>query len=226
VLYFGRIVHHDRISSREAMTMKMRKCWCARCGQTLTVASDLVETRIKCEACHYIQPIPESDDYSLDGQPVESESSTYALGRVSDQASSPAVRPLPDAALPEVEKARRLRWHGDFHDGASHVQGLSVGLLLISAADLLMTFTLLQKSPAFYESNPIAQWVFVRWNMAGMVMFKFSLIAFVIVLGEIIERRRPRLGKAVLLLGCLATAYAFVHGFRLYMGHTEAPPGD
>jgi Domain of unknown function (DUF5658) len=199
--------------------MTTRKCWCARCGQTITVASDLVETRIKCEACQYIQPIPEMGDYPLEVSPVESESSANLLGGVPDQTSRNTV-------LPEVEKAHRSRWLEEFRDRESHVQGLSVGLIVISAADLLMTYTLLRTSPNFYESNPIAQWVFARWNMTGMVMFKFSLIAFVIVLGEIIERKRPRLGKLVLLLGCLATAYAFVHGFRLYMGHTEAQPGD
>jgi hypothetical protein len=93
----------------------------------------------------------------------------------------------------------------------------------LSAADLFMTFLLLRTSPTFYESNPVAQWVFQRWNIAGMVLFKFSVIGFVIVLGELIERRRPRWGKAVLLVGCVATAYAFAHGLRLYLGFGGGP---
>ena len=44
---------------------------------------------------------------------------------------------------------------------SSHVQGIGTWLVILSAADLLMTFTLLRRSAAFFESNPIAQWFFV-----------------------------------------------------------------
>jgi hypothetical protein len=40
------------------------------------------------------------------------------------------------------------------------LQGLACGLLALSAADLFMTFALLRTSPAFFESNPVAQWFF------------------------------------------------------------------
>jgi len=98
-----------------------------------------------------------------------------------------------------------------------------MALLLVSTVDLLMTYVLLRTSHRFYESNPIAQWVFARWNMAGMVVYKFALVAFIISLGEIIERHRPRWGKGILLLGCLVTAYACSHGLRLYLAHLADP---
>ncbi len=94
---------------------------------------------------------------------------------------------------------------------------MSVCLLALSAADLFMTHSLLRRGPAFFESNPVAQWFYARWNMAGMVGFKFSVIAFVIVLAEIIERRRPGMGNVVLAVGCLGAIYAFVVGLRIYL---------
>lgn len=99
------------------------------------------------------------------------------------------------------------------------MQGIACGLLALSAADLFMTFTLLRTSPAFFESNPVAQWFFARWNIAGMVLFKFSIIAAVIVVSEFIERHRRGYGRFVLLIGCLGAAYAVYTGFNLYMGH-------
>jgi hypothetical protein len=103
------------------------------------------------------------------------------------------------------------------------VQGLGTSLIVLSAADLLMTFTLLRKSPLFFESNPFAQWFFVRWNMAGMVFFKFSIIGGVILASEIIERQRPGWGRFVLFIGCVGAAYAIFQGVRLHMGHGMVP---
>jgi hypothetical protein len=96
-------------------------------------------------------------------------------------------------------------------------------LIALSAADVFMTFYLLRTSPRFYESNPVAQWVFQRWNIAGMVIFKFAAIGIAIVLGEYIERRRPGWGKFVLLVGCAAAAVVFWHGLKLYLGFDAMP---
>jgi hypothetical protein len=104
------------------------------------------------------------------------------------------------------------------------VQGVACGLLALSAADLFMTFTLLRKSPAFFESNPVAQWFFARWNIAGIVAFKFSLIAAAIAVSEFIERRRPGWGRFVLLVGCVGAAYALYKGVSLFMGLEGQPP--
>jgi len=99
------------------------------------------------------------------------------------------------------------------------VSGIGGCLVALSAADLFMTFTLLRTSTRFIEANPIAMWFFSRWDMMGMVFFKFSIIAGVIVAGEIIERHRPGWGRFVLFVGCVGAAYAFLHGLRLYMAH-------
>jgi hypothetical protein len=103
------------------------------------------------------------------------------------------------------------------------LQGLSLVLLTLSITDLFVTFYLLRTSPRFYESNPVAMWIFRRWNVAGMTIFKFAAISTTIALGELIERRRPGWGKAVLLLGCAATAAVVWHGLRLYLGLEPMP---
>lgn len=103
----------------------------------------------------------------------------------------------------------------------SRLERESAWLVAISAADLFVTYRLLWQGVRFYESNPVARWVFVRWNIAGLTLFKFGVIAVVIVLGEVIERHRPGWGRAVLLLGCLAAGAVVVHGLRLWFLHGE-----
>jgi hypothetical protein len=141
------------------------------------------------------------------------------------------VPPLPTPP-PQLEPARARKtltfgWaarHRFSIFEESRVQGIACGLLALSAADLFMTCTLLRTSPAFFESNPVAHWFFARWNVTGMVLFKFSIIGVVIVISEFIERRRPGWGRFVLLIGCLGAAYAVYKGFDLYVGHQVPGP--
>ena len=88
-------------------------------------------------------------------------------------------------------------------------------LIILSAIDLLVTHRLLRQNSLAYESNPIAQWFFARWNIIGMIAFKFSLIAFVFIVGEVIERHRPGVGRAIVLLGCAGAVYAISQGLRI-----------
>jgi hypothetical protein len=101
----------------------------------------------------------------------------------------------------------------------SQLQAESMLLVLLSAGDLLMTYTLLWRGSHFYESNPVAQWFFHRWNITGMTGFKFATVGLIVVLSEVIERHRPGWGRAILLLGSLGALVAIVHGLRLLLQH-------
>lgn len=197
--------------------------WCARCGRSYEVAPAMAGRRVRCRACGHVQPIPE---------PAESpapapEPSTYALSPSPMPAPTPALPPPPapvDSRRPRRDPSPTWREHlGDLTLEAGRLQGLSLVLLALSATDLFVTYLLLRTSPHFYESNPVALWVFRRWNIAGMTFFKFGAIATAIAIGEVVERRRPGWGKAVLLIGCAATAAVVWHGLRLYLGFEPAP---
>ncbi len=91
--------------------------------------------------------------------------------------------------------------------------------LAVSVLDVLMTYVLLRQGFHFYESNPLARWFFVRWNMAGMVGFKFLLIALAIAVSEFVERRRPNLGRKVLGLGTVAATGVVAYSLFLLYRH-------
>jgi hypothetical protein len=190
---------------------------CSACFREYRAPRACIGKRARCRACGHVQRI-------VDPEVSPSEPSVYAL------AAEPVLPPSAPPSRSEPSrrsKTSTIDWPaiievGLFHD--SQVQGIACGLLALSAADLFMTFALLRTSPAFFESNPVAQWFFARWNMAGMVMFTFSVIAAVIAVSEFIERRRPGWGRFVLLIGCLGAAYAIYKGFNLYMGLGDQPP--
>jgi hypothetical protein len=204
--------------------------WCARCGRSYEVPRALAGRRVRCRACGHVQPIPEpARPANTTAAAPSADPSTYALASVSPPPppSSPAMTPPPPSAgshRPHRHRTDPWRRHlRDLASEAGHLQGLSLVLLSLSITDLFVTFTLLRTSPRFYESNPVAMWVFQRWNIAGMTIFKFGAIALAIALGELVERRRPGWGKFVLLVGCTATAAVIWHGLRLYLGFEPMP---
>src|SRR5262245_41615612 len=156
--------------------------WCARCGRTYEVPRALAGRRVRCRACGHVQPIPEP------AQPIDAPPAapgTYALASVPppQPASSPVMTPPPPSNGPRRDRSDPWRKHlRDLASEAGHLQGLSLVLLSLSIMDLFVTFALLRASPRFYESNPVALWVFRRWNIAGMTIFKFGAIALAIAL--------------------------------------------
>jgi len=205
------------------------KFWCARCGQPLFIAGDVPCKQARCPACGNVQQVPDASQ----SEPAEQAGQDAAVseGSVSALAAPPLDPPgtSPWKTTRVVSKAAGTdSFWGLIRDsalGTSQLQELSLCLIALSIADIVMTFTLLRTSRAYYESNPVAGWFFARWNMTGMVVFKFAAIAAAIALGEMIERRRPGLGKLVLLIGCAAAAAVVWHGLRLYMGLPGLPVG-
>jgi hypothetical protein len=64
--------------------------------------------------------------------------------------------------------------------------------VLVSTLDLMFTRVMLHFGGE--EMNVIANYVLGRWNIAGVVLFKFALVFTVICICEFVGRRRPRAG--------------------------------
>jgi Domain of unknown function (DUF5658) len=152
----------------------------------------------------------------------------YELAPISP--SEPRREPVSARRAPEAEaqpvrsRRRKASWRRLFHVfGAepSAIERESMALIVLSAADVLVTYSLLRRGSAFYESNPVAQWFFVRWNIAGMAFFKFGLMGLVIAIGEVVERRRTGWGRGLLLVSCLATLVVVAHGLRLLLAYAD-----
>ena len=169
---------------------------CPLCGKHYDLPEGLIGKKARCSACGQVNRIPAAvpiHELATDARPV----------------FSPAIGAEPKSRAPRAQSfLARLR-------EPSVIQGVSVCFVALSVADILITYALLRRGPSFYEANPVAQWFFQRWNIAGMAALKFSVIGAVIAMSEVIERKKPGWGRGVILLGCAASAAVVWHGARL-----------
>jgi hypothetical protein len=92
-----------------------------------------------------------------------------------------------------------------------------VWLIFVSVMDIAMTRVVFYFGG--HEANPIAEEVLIRYNMAGLVVFKFILVAFVIFVCEFIARRNFTVGRRLSRVGIAITALPMIWAFcLLYLG--------
>ena len=92
--------------------------------------------------------------------------------------------------------------------------------IFVSALDILFTWVILVRGGR--EVNWIAGKVIERFGRGGVVAFKFGIVVFVVIVCELVGRRRHDLGRrlatwAIILPGA-AVAMAF---FQLLLAHGE-----
>ena len=65
--------------------------------------------------------------------------------------------------------------------------------VLLASLDIMLTWVVLHFGGE--EINALASWILERWSLAGMVVFKFSIVFFVMGSCEIVGRRDPGTGR-------------------------------
>lgn len=72
--------------------------------------------------------------------------------------------------------------------------------VLVNLMDIVMTHTLLSTG-AFYESNPIAQWIINGWGTVGMTAFKLIVVAGVLLIANLVAISRVKTSRNLLNFG-------------------------
>jgi DNA-directed RNA polymerase subunit RPC12/RpoP len=196
---------------------------CARCGRIFEVSERFSGRKIRCQTCGKIQRVPRFPT-SKTGQQAAAYPLVPELPEIPRVAKPQTGNLARDPAFSRPGRYRNIPWRGLLRASAAEASVLELeilALIALSTADVLVTYILLRRGPAFYESNPVAHWFFLRWNIAGMAVFKFSAMGLVIVIGEIVERHRRGWGRALLAVSCLATAAVVWYGLRLVFGHAD-----
>lgn len=88
--------------------------------------------------------------------------------------------------------------------------------ILVNALDVFMTYLLLVTG-SFRESNQLANYFIAHWGIRGMVYFKFSLVAVVTVIAQIVARKKMETGRKLLNFGSLIVAGVVIYSFVLLM---------
>ena len=95
--------------------------------------------------------------------------------------------------------------------------------ILANALDVFMTYLALSYSAAgrtsrlIGEGNPIARWFINRWGPKGMVFLKFTVVAFVVVLAQIIAQRKMSSARRLLNFGTILVTCVVIYSFILLL---------
>jgi hypothetical protein len=106
--------------------------------------------------------------------------------RVKPKETPQAQRRESDARTNARPAKRRLTPMGDEYGG----------FLLLNIFDLFLTSYIFRHGGE--EVNPIGVHVMERYGMGGYALFKFGMVAFVIILAEIVYRLRPARARALM----------------------------
>lgn len=91
-----------------------------------------------------------------------------------------------------------------------------VWFIFVSSMDVMLTWMILLFGGS--EVNPIADYFIQRGQLVGMIVYKFSIMLFVIMVCEIIGRlRSERGGRWLIRLGILISAVPIVWSFALLL---------
>tara|TARA_B100000029_G_scaffold43178_1_gene40011 strand:+ start:2119 stop:2457 length:339 start_codon:yes stop_codon:yes gene_type:complete len=88
--------------------------------------------------------------------------------------------------------------------------------IVVSVLDILMTHRLI-RTGRFHESNPVAKFFYDHWDMDGMVYFKMTMVAVVVVLTQLIARRRPQRAHMVLRLAICVVSVVVIYSLLLLL---------
>lgn len=96
---------------------------------------------------------------------------------------------------------------------------------LASAMDFLMTWLLLNYQSAsghveFVESNFVARYFLYSWGFNGLIGFKFTTVAMVAVICQIIARSRIDVARRLLQFATVAAMVVVVYSAVLLFRHT------
>jgi hypothetical protein len=76
--------------------------------------------------------------------------------------------------------------------------------IFFSSLDLMLTWLVLHLEGQ--ELNVVAAWVIGRWDLQGVVAFKFALVAMVVCICEVVGRRNGRVGRVLAVAATGITA--------------------
>lgn len=89
--------------------------------------------------------------------------------------------------------------------------------ILVNFADLVLTAITFFYGGA--EVNLLARSVLERFGLRGMVVFKFTLVTFVILVCQYVYHSHPKTARGVLIFGSVAYGFLIVYVTYILFAH-------
>lgn len=97
--------------------------------------------------------------------------------------------------------------------------------VLVSALDLFMTCIILHHQVAegghFYESNPLANYFLQAAGLRGMVYFKFTMVALIVVVIQTVAIQRLATAQRLFNFATLTSCAVVLYSFALLVQNTR-----
>jgi len=91
-------------------------------------------------------------------------------------------------------------------------------LMLFSAMDIMLTWVILSRGGR--EVNGLANWVIQSFGLNGMIIYKFALVLFFVVLCEMVGKLRHSSGMMLSRAGVAIGVFPVVWSLGLLFRHT------
>jgi len=85
--------------------------------------------------------------------------------------------------------------------------------VFVSCLDIILTWVILYRGGV--EVNPVAKLVIDAWGLPGAIIFKLSLMLFVIIACEIVGRKSDLKGRVLALVAILISSFPVVWSLTL-----------
>lgn len=110
---------------------------------------------------------------------------------------------------------------GFAHAPEMHYQNAYVWLIFVSSLDIMLTWKILEGGGV--EVNPVAALIIDHWGMQGAIAFKFALMMWVIVVCEVLARKRASAGRFLSVLAVVVSASPVAWSLFLLIAHELLP---
>jgi Domain of unknown function (DUF5658) len=92
-----------------------------------------------------------------------------------------------------------------------------VWFVFVSALDIMLTWVVLHLGGR--EANGLANEIIYRYGLPGLVIFKFALVILVVLICEVVGRRKHESARLLLSVGIMITCMPVVLAFGLMLFH-------
>jgi hypothetical protein len=132
-------------------------------------------------------------------------------GSIQPQAPIPGDHP----GQPGDPREQSLGWLGQ---PPMRYPNAYVWFVFVSSLDIMLTWAILARDGT--EVNPLARIVIDAYGLPGAIVFKFSLMLFVILVCEVIGRQRDRSGQILAWLAVSVSSLPVAWSLVLLTAHT------
>jgi hypothetical protein len=127
----------------------------------------------------------------------------------------PGVGRVSSPSVMQASQPERIGW---LSLPAMRYPNLYTWFVFFSALDIMLTWAVLRRGGS--EVNPIANHIIGAWGLNGAIAFKFSLTLLVVIVCEVVSRKRLGMGKALAVTAMVISAVPVFFSLTLLLLHT------